>query len=138
MIIVAFDPGGTTGWAIFNTEANPPVTMMGECKGMNAFFKWLKDHPAFDQAIVEGYLINNKKFDHQFTRAETIQVIGAIKLWAWQNNIPLKEQPNTIKNPAYGWLGIPNKHKHNEDALVHGIYWMVKNKHLNVSDLVGK
>lgn len=137
MRVLAIDPGGTSGWAIINTEFNPPVERYGECAGLPKFFHFLDQiNPGeYDLIVCEDYLINNKKFDHQFSRAETIQVIGVVRYISWLLKIPLKMQPNNVKKAGYGYIGRPNQHKHFMDAVVHGIYWGVKAKKLDVTKL---
>lgn len=104
MRLFAVDPGITTGWAIL--EDGQP-TEMGEMQVtefydfLNTDSKWVDALPHY--VIIEDYLIRPPEargFDHSWSRAVPIQVIGAVQCWARRHHLPVELQQPSLLSPA--------------------------------------
>lgn len=135
LIIAAFDPGGTTGWAKLRlTDRHLEVLDIGESKDPTG-----KDLiPLLEEAdyiVVEDFLVDPKKAmaGHlNYDRMPAPKMIGVINSRAADLGKSIKLQPNTLKPPAYGLAGMVYKKgkkgagTHMKDALAHGVYFAVK------------
>lgn len=126
---LAIDPGLTVGWATFD-EAGNGITM-GQVR-MEQFYDMLVGCKS-QVIIMEDYMKNPQHFKHverDWSKLETVRVIGAVEFYCKLTGKQLVEQPNTIKPIAYMWAGLqPSKnHKisHEQDAYVHGVYYLQK------------
>lgn len=129
MKLVAFDPGLTTGWALFEEGQ---VSKVGESKWEDELFTLFKFEyiQTADLFIVEDFLLQKER-NQRWTRLETPQVIGAIKLRAHQLGVPVVMQQPSIKPVAFKWMETekPKGHApHYLDAVAHGNYYLIKNK----------
>lgn len=140
MKLLAIDPGESMGWAIFNSNK---LIAYGTEKlskpDMPELFEWLT-YPGEDTVIdnidvlvIERYIMRPKSaggFNHDWNSGFTLQVIGGLKSWAAFNKIKIKEQNSSIKSAASGWAtGKPYVKKANQhylDAVLHGVYYLVK------------
>lgn len=134
MKLLSLDPGLSTGWAYFEDSK---ITGFGILKitkpGFKELYEWLDNLPKFDQIVSESYIIKNYGeggFDHNFNTGDTLQIIGAIKAHAARTDTPIKEQSRTIKKIGSGWaFGKPyvkKSNQHDTDAIIHGVYYLVK------------
>ena len=123
---LALDPGHSTGWATF-TESGDGITM-GTCKNRQQVYDLLK--AVKPSTIIMEDWITKQGVALGGDRLETVRVIGAIEFYCYIRQVPLHQQPNTIKSVGYLWAGIPKggpKHaSHEKDAYVHGVYWLQK------------
>lgn len=126
---LAVDPGVTIGWATF--DQNGSGLTMGQAS-IPQFYEMLRNCKS-QVIIVEDYRKNPEHFmrkEHAWSRLETVRVIGAIEFYCFLTGKQCVEQPNTIKPIAYMWAGMkPSKnHKisHEQDAYVHGVYYLQK------------
>lgn len=123
---LALDPGGSTGWATFDQKGD--LVSMGTCNNRQQIYDLLKKiKPAV--IIMEDW-VSREKTPFGGDRMETIRVIGAIEFYCHIRQIPLHEQPNTIKPIGYMWAGISKakskRDSHERDAYVHGVYHLQK------------
>jgi hypothetical protein len=137
VIVIAFDPGVTTGWCAFETnperEAKPLA--YGQVKFLE-LISYLETHeqlPAPDVVIIESFqLLSHKAQKLIGSKFETIQAIGICKSYAQRHGARIVEQPPTIKNIAQKWTGVKPPSNHAEshwiDAFNHGKYYMIKNE----------
>lgn len=127
MKLISFDPGKTTGFAIFQ-DCN--VINVGTKKWEIEVLDWINELQA-DLFVVENFRLR-KDQTNWWNEGETLQVIGAIKARARMIGCPVELQEPNVKPVAYAWLKQDYKkgkaNMHHMDALVHGNYYLVKNK----------
>lgn len=126
---VAFDPGGKyTGWATFEKDGTDKST--GVIEGKQSVYHLLKyiGMEATKFIIEEFTLYPWKSEEQKWSQFGEVRVIGALEYFAYANNIPVVYQKATIKDIGYMWAGLKNRHKHDEDAYVHGLYYLIRNK----------
>lgn len=128
--LIAFDPGKTTGFAIF--EDDKPVEF--GTLTTKEYFEFLAKETDADYFVVEDYVIRTQKFggfDHNFDKGIALQLIGAAKLRAYQLEATINLQPPSLKPGAYAQMGAEYKkgkrNMHHMDALAHGT-WYINNK----------
>lgn len=140
MKLLAIDPGENIGHAEFQSTEQPRMRLVYfgtvKCKKpkFTECYKWLASLDTdYNVIVMERYMIRPKSaggFDHSFNSGATLQIIGAIKGWAAQHDIEVFEQNSDIKTPAHAWAyGRSYKKKkdqHHLDAMLHGIYYQVK------------
>ena len=122
---LVIDPGHATGWATFDRSGNG-ITM-GTCKNRQHVYDLLqKTRP--ETIIMEDW-VSREKTTFGGDRMETIRVIGAVEFYCHIRQIPLHEQPNTVKPVAYKYAGLeykkgPKSASHEKDAYAHGVYYL--------------
>lgn len=132
MIIVAFDPGETTGVCIFEQgDGNATPIKYNQIK-FSGLLDYLEDGPAPDLIVIEDFqLLPHKAMAQIGSKFETIQAIGMCKSYAHRHRAKVVEQSPRIKKIAEKWTGVnpPSNHKegHWIDAYNHGMYYMIKN-----------
>jgi len=123
---LALDPGGSTGWATF-TEAGNGITM-GTCKNRDQVYTLLKNIKP--SCIIMEDWVTQQNAALGGDRLEVLRVIGAVEFYCHIRQIPLHEQPNTIKPVGYMWAGVAKARSkadsHERDAYVHGVYYLQK------------
>jgi hypothetical protein len=140
---MAFDPGTTTGWAQLNER--------GECQMLGQFSpkeldEWaVQVNPGDIQVLVyEQYIIyptkKYVKINVGRTRSPADEAIGVILLGGRRAGAKVVKQPANIKETAEKWSGVSpagmaHNRSHQIDALNHGIYYMVKNKLIQIPSL---
>jgi hypothetical protein len=103
MRVLAVDPGGTTGWMVWNNAlasngGHPQVEMWGECnfeQFVTLLDQWAES--VFDVIVCERYTVtaNTLKKSRQY---EALELIGVLRADAYLRGVPfvLQEQ-----NPAF-------------------------------------
>jgi hypothetical protein len=128
--LFAFDPGLTTGWALFNYSTGDLLDK-GQVHFDDIFDWFLEMEGHLPQTIVipveDFRLMNGREKAQIGSRFETVQVIGAIRQWASRYRVPIEIQPPSIKPIAEKWSGLKptgahNKNSHWVDAYNHGIF----------------
>lgn len=128
--ILAFDPGDTTGVAIFSDQGE--LKQMTQLKLQDLIdFLGGYEFPV-SLVIVEDFRLFKRKAMQQVgSTMPAPQVIGAIKTFASMKGVEVVLQPANIKPLALKWSGIimPGNHadSHQWDAYLHGYYWLVSN-----------
>lgn len=130
---LAFDPGGTSGWASFDEAAN--LTGTGDIpdgiEGLSLFLATIEDIPRV--IICETYAIR-PWVSHAFSKVYTIREVGIIQEYALRHNIEFIEQEPLCKKSGRKWAGLePDKNKadsHHKDAIGQGVYYLYKVLHL--------
>jgi hypothetical protein len=137
MLLLALDPGFTTGWAMFRKPNNRDGYTSGQVKGGIVIYDWLMGFiaaEAFDMPMPDLIIYETFKY-RQLPKADLtpVEAIGVIKLFAKQYNIPLHDQ-----NPAQAvgekafWSDDRLKHLglyqvgkvHANDAMRHLLYYL--------------
>lgn len=126
--LLACDPGGENiGVAVFE---------QGNCveqrtiKGRLNFYNWLNAEPVPDLVVVEDFKIFPRMaYKLILNGLEVVRCLGAIEKYCHEHDVPMIEQMSSIKTTGYMWAGLKNRHKHEEDAYVHGLHYLIKNGH---------
>lgn len=131
MKLMSFDPGKTTGWAEFEDSE---IVNTGQIEGgVDGVTDFLADYPGtVDIVVVESYMVRP---DSHSVKAnvgsdlETVQVYGAIRAWARMQKAQFIRQQPQIKKIAELHAGFKVKGKHDnthwQDAVLHGVYYLV-------------
>lgn len=137
MTYVSFDPGHTTGYAVFNIEGQP--IDWGDLVGLEELHGFLANLDRPNAVIYEGYRVRG---DPRGLKAnvgstqETVQAIGVIKAKCFEWEIEPVEQAAQIKSIAEIWSKHKpkgaHKNSHKVDAYNHGIYFLVSNKIISI------
>lgn len=127
---LAFDPGKTTGWALFGSDGEAIeygqaslTELMGLCEG------WREGD--LTAVIYEDWLLFKHKAPKMVgSRMEASQAIGIIKNLAHATGAELVQQPSNIKSIAQMQTQIkpPSNHaqSHWVDAFNHGAYYLIR------------
>lgn len=128
MIIHAYDPGGTTGYAIYNNVRHS-FFAAGDFPYMDGVGKFdLSVQP--DLVIIESFRLyswkaNNKKW----SGFPEVEVIGALKYWCREEACEWIEQPASVKqlfdDAKLKKLNLWNGYsRHCRDAMRHVLYYV--------------
>ena len=138
IVIVGFDPGKTTGYAILSLK-DRKMTPLDFGESTDETLQDLMPHIERSQIVViEGFWINPQKargghFDYDDMIAP--QVIGALQMKGRELGKDVHIQPSSIKPVGYGFVGKKyvkgKKGMHKWDALAHAVYYCVKKLHAN-------
>lgn len=130
MNVIGFDPGKTTGVAIYHD--NEPFSV-AEIR-WEEIFSYLNRLEVPDIYVVENYRIRAgaaaKGYQHQWSDGEALQVIGAIKCLAAWHKIPVELQEPAIKPVSAKHSGLPYDPKkkgkgwHQTDAMLHVEFYL--------------
>jgi hypothetical protein len=133
---VAIDPGETTGVAEFDADGKVLGMHQFKVKELYEYFERLYDTPPQVVIFEEYRIFAHKKDSHINSKVPTIQIIGAIKYFAWRCKATAVEQPSQHKpfGYKYGGFNPPKDHSksHGPDALAHGFYYLVTNRVIGV------
>lgn len=136
--LLAIDPGETLGWCAFYDDR---PTAWGQIDWFDiATLQQLVHSNSFDIMVVERYSLYKDKAAAQVNSTlSTVQVVGMLRVLAFQNGIVFETQPaNVIHSggklippieklvaehlpPAY-------KNRHARDAMAHGFAWLRKHQ----------
>jgi acyl carrier protein len=123
---LALDPGGTTGYAVFNEEGN--CIDMGEVFTKEELRELLNDTKP-TTVICEDWK-TKKDVRLGGDPLETVRIIGRVEEWCDTQTPKVRVvlQLNTVKGIAYKMAGaVKPKNKkleHRMDAYVHGVYFL--------------
>lgn len=141
-LYVFFDPGESTGIAIFNNEGEIVESL--QVSSLEHFIDWIEDKvqvyresgvQTFHTVGYENYIIDPRT-PQGGTIAIASQAIGIIRYFAKVTGAKIakkrngKIQTRLDKATGYAWWGRPVAKKsdpenHMKDAIAHGIYWLV-------------
>ena len=131
---IAFDPGKTTGWAVFDNDGT--IIEMGQAsieQLIDFCERRVIDHTNYEPikaVIYEDFIIFKHKAKYLTgSRVEASQAIGIIKGLAQRTGAELVMQGSDIKPMAEKFTQIkpPSNHdeSHKIDAFNHGAYYLI-------------
>lgn len=128
---LAFDPGKTTGWAMF--DGNGQIIQYGQAsldELIDLTEEWARVWP-ISTIIYESFVLFRHKARQQTgSKMEASQAIGIIKTLARKTDATLVEQDPTIKSLAQKWTQLKpigdHAQSHWVDAFNHGAYWLIR------------
>jgi len=124
MIIHAYDPGETTGHAIYNASNHKFVTA-GDFPDMQEVGMWGQP----DLVIIEAFkLYSWKANSKKWSSFPEVEVIGALKFWCLRNNVKFVEQGADCKqlfsDDKLKALNLWKSYsRHARDAMRHALYY---------------
>lgn len=133
-ILLALDPGETTGWSIFQDQK---LLASGQAvtKPIETGYDWL--HKTFEQfrptqVVFESYRVYSwKAQSHTFSDLHTSQFIGAIQVVCHQYQVPFFQQTAQIAKQFSTdeklklWGFYIKGQKHARDSLRHATYYQL-------------
>lgn len=135
--IMCLDPGGTTGYALFEFDENSEavVKKAGQVPdGLQGFIKWYSEHSygEWDTVVCESFTLRTGV---KFPDLSPVYIIGALEAYedAWSKK-PVYQPPTSkplCDDDVLKRLGIyiPGR-GHANDALRHGIIYLRNNRHM--------
>lgn len=124
---ISFDPGKTTGIALWNEKGATLGTFEYSIPRVEKFLQ-NEIPPTVKVLIVEEYrLYGSLALAQTGSKLETVQVIGMIKLAGSWLKIPVVEQRSDIKINTAKWAGIKVPKGHMPDwmaAFLHGYHYL--------------
>ena len=136
---LAIDPGKANGVCGYDAKYYPVFMYTVPADDMVRFLDLFK---TVETCVVEGFnLYPNKAKDQFYSDMETSRVIGRVESWAELRHVTIVRQGANIKATGYKWVGtkaLPksNPRNHEMDAHIHFMYWAVRNRKINASDLI--
>jgi len=130
-MILVVDPGDTTGYALFRDNGELSKKNQGDFAHVMEMLQDIMYPP--EHIIVEDYRLRaGKQAQQTGSRFQAVQVIGALKYYAYIHNIEFElvnVQAKTLGS-MYSGIKPPSDHKksHEIDAYNIGIYWLVSNQ----------
>lgn len=129
-MLIAFDPGYTTGWCEVTEEGFPKNMGQIAYPDLTDFFRNRMGPQPYNRVVIEDYKVYRKKaMQHSGSDLKTSQVIGKIKFWAELNDLPVVMQPASILPIAQRWTQVkmPGNHaeSHKISAFLHGAYYLM-------------
>ena len=127
---LAFDPGKTTGWALFDGMGQVLKTGQANLDELiDLTEEWAK--MPIGTIIYESFVLFRHKARQQTgSKMEASQAIGIIKTLARKTDATLVEQDPTIKSLAQKWTQLKpigdHAQSHWVDAFNHGAYWLIR------------
>lgn len=134
MRIHSWDPGKSTGWAILDDGVlQAQGTVVGEEALMRYLIELERELFPADIWVIEDYKIRMdptvKGYNHAWSQVFPAQVIGMLKLKAYEFEIPTILQQPSIKAMA-NQMVFGEKYKksgakdaHSKDAVLHGLFY---------------
>lgn len=136
-MIYAFDPGDTTGIAVFNEDSQVveltsiPFEHSAKYPEGETLIDWLARQKEVGTVIYESFIVYRKSAPRMAgSKMKASQAIGAIKLWAKGHGAELVEQPANILSTAQKLTQVKRPtvkaHTHSVEAFLHGAYWLIQ------------
>lgn len=132
MRVLGVDPGGTTGWWLYDGMTATDINGQVKFADMTAHLYDTTTTVGMiaDVVVIEDFaLLGGKALAQIGSKFETCQVIGMYKLWAYGLGVPVVLQAPGIKPIAEKWshIKVPSNHRlsHRFDAALHAVYYLV-------------
>ena len=142
LTVLAFDPGGTTGWAMY--QATKIINPEGEPEYFDEVWSFGELGPGrhhkdidymLDMQRTEIYHVVTESFDNRpekTTASELISrdYIGVMSLWGQRNHHPVHQQTSSmakgfVDDKKLKVMNLWSSSKHSRDATRHLILYMV-------------
>ena len=134
MKVIAFDPGGTTGYCILAHDGS--LIDQGQIPGADAeqghkIQQLLKTHKRDSFVVIESYRVFAQALEaHINSRVQPVEMIGRIKATCDGLGTHYKEQPPMLKKffttKRLKWYGCYARGQvHANDAACHALYYLV-------------
>ncbi len=144
-MLLAVDPGKTSGIALFTGEGKP--MWMEQARNPQELHKFLQgierewgSVPSI--VVIESYMVLPTQHSMKAnvgSKLETVQAIGIVKSFCMTWDAKVVEQPPSIKKISQMWtkIKVPSNHadSHQFDALLHGYYYLIKEGGLSPLDV---
>lgn len=125
-LLLAYDPGGKTGWAQFNVDKSARTALAVAC-GETPLWDVLDAQipsPFVYHVVYENIVARNPDFN-----PIGIQVIGVIRYLCQKHSVAVSHQPNAMLRGIERWGQElydfkPIRSPHALDALMHGIVFL--------------
>lgn len=139
---LAIDPGETNGAARFNSEGLArELTQFPYELIVPKLCKWIKEDEVTTIIVEKYFVFPHKAKDHIFSDLKTVKAIGKIEAIAEYFDVKMVLQEPNIKKSGYNFMGTKPKataKRHQQDALAHGIYYLVTTNVVDPVVLLGK
>ena len=128
--ILALDPGGTTGWALFRLPDDDPIYLIdcGQVVGGNdRFIRWwgTVEH---DLVVSETFRLDGRT---RYPDITPLRIEGALDVlspgWHGQANVMKAHAPDDLLKKHGLWI---RGQRHSRDAIRHGLAYAKMHKHL--------
>lgn len=137
MRVLAVDPGGTTGWALWDGES--AYVQWGQIPGGIDGVASLAEYMGYaDVVVIEKYTIGGRtvKFSRQ---TDALEITGALKYRARERSIEVvMQQPAEAKRlftderlRAHGWWAVGEEHA--RDALRHLGFYLARKRIIKIT-----
>ena len=141
-VILALDPGNTTGFCIFDITDGVPrlkdygqiTTVKDDIIQWDSLTKFFDEH-FFNIMVCENYRIYQQKLErHSFSPVLTLRLIGGIEYYASIHEVPIHYQMASqakafvTDEKLRHWEFYQEGMKHCRDAIRHAIYFMLFHK----------
>lgn len=138
-LLLALDPGETTGWALFNVEG--AIQRMGEAKYGKPLKQMLFDTVP-DYIVVEQFRVrtrrageaNKMRYVKEFDEVPAARAIGFIESRAIELGLEVYFQEPNVMESASKMFGLPLNRSHQLNAALHGLFWLHKWRRLTPKD----
>jgi len=126
-LLLALDPGETTGWCLLNLEDCSIYDWGAEKYKLANWFNLLKDHLKPTTIVYERFSLYAHRAQQQINSTfYTVEMIGITKLYAQLTDTPIQEQ--TAAQGKQIWdddklqrFGYYRNNKHARDAIRHAL-----------------
>jgi len=129
MRVFSVDPGETNGWVYQDPEK---MIDFGQAQGLANLIQAIKEYEGeIDYLVIEDYIILGKKaMSHSGSRVPAIQIIGWLKGWALEHNVPVQMYPARMKplqqKRTQKFPKGAHAKNHWVDAYNHGRYFLIE------------
>lgn len=136
-MLLALDPGGTTGYAVVQYDAITPMTLIEHgqiASGKDGFIEWaLGRRGDFDEVVSESFVIDGRT---AFPDVTPLRIETAVDMtfgrWgdgcpvAWQRNVMKAHADDILLKRVGLWL---KGEQHARDAVRHSIAYLKTRRH---------
>lgn len=119
--LIAIDPGGTTGIAIYDPISNCIGTAAVNIDNVIFVVDHAHKNMPFDGIVIEPFRTAGRLSKYGL---ETIDLVGQLKGWAYCNNVPVTLYPPQSRK---AWMENDEPTPHQQDAKAHLKHFMKNN-----------
>lgn len=134
-IIYALDPGGTTGWAAFDSAMS--YVLCGQLIDNHHRTLFQNVLPCCEEIVCESFQFRQfEGFDKSKVELDSMEYIGVVKLYSQLTGVPVTFQTASMaknfisddKLRRLGWYDLTKGMVHARDALRHLLYFLIVTK----------